>query len=152
MSIEKRAGPTQAFFASARAIDIKVLKDLKRTRDVFSVARCMARDRPSPYGEGKAGSTTVARGPVPRDRWRTVFFFIVARGPRMPPAHASGFPASVGAIVAWRGTDPRPTVRGRIFASLLHRDQEVSPTGSCHQTLRANTKECPQQRDERRAR
>ena len=26
--------------------------DLKRTRDVFSVARAMARDRPSPYGEG----------------------------------------------------------------------------------------------------
>ena len=32
----------------------------------------MARDRPSPYGEG----------------WR---FFIVARGARMPHAHPSGF-------------------------------------------------------------
>ena len=26
--------------------------DLKSTRDVFSVVRTMARDRPSPYGEG----------------------------------------------------------------------------------------------------
>ena len=26
--------------------------DLKRTKDVFSGARAMARDRPSPYGEG----------------------------------------------------------------------------------------------------
>ena len=33
----------------------------------------MARDRPSPYGEGMA-------------------FFIVARGPRMPYAQPSGFP------------------------------------------------------------
>ena len=33
----------------------------------------MARDRPSPYGAGMAVSTTVARGPVPRDRSRTVF-------------------------------------------------------------------------------
>ena len=41
--------------------------DLKRTRDVFSVARTMARDRPSPYGEG--AFFIVARGPVPRDRW-----------------------------------------------------------------------------------
>ena len=54
----------------------------------------MARDRPSPYGEGVA-FFIVARGPVPRDRWiaRTlardrpspygegVAFFIVARGP-----------------------------------------------------------------------
>ena len=30
--------------------------DLKRTRDVFSVARAMARDRPSPYGEGEGFS------------------------------------------------------------------------------------------------
>ena len=27
----------------------------------------MARDRPSPYGEGEAAWQTVARGPVPRD-------------------------------------------------------------------------------------
>ena len=33
----------------------------------------MARDRPSPYGEGDC-------------------FFTVARGPRMPYAHPSGFP------------------------------------------------------------
>ena len=29
----------------------------------------LARDRPSPYDEGEAASTPVARGPVPRDRW-----------------------------------------------------------------------------------
>ena len=53
----------------------------------------MARDRPSPYGEGGA-FFSVARGPVPRDRWGVrgmardrpspygeVAFFIVARGP-----------------------------------------------------------------------
>ena len=38
--------------------------DLKRTRDVFSLARTMARDRPSPYGE--VPFFPVARGPVPR--------------------------------------------------------------------------------------
>ena len=36
------------------AIDIQVLKDLKRTRDVFFAARGMARDRPPPYDEGGA--------------------------------------------------------------------------------------------------
>ena len=43
--------------------------DLKRTRDVFSGARTMARDRPSPYGEGVA-FFFVARGPVPRELHR----------------------------------------------------------------------------------
>ena len=38
------------------AIDIKVLQTLG-----------IARDRPSPYGEGETASTPVARGPVPRD-------------------------------------------------------------------------------------
>ena len=46
--------------------------DLKRTRNVFSGARTLARDRPSPYGD------------VP--------FFPGARGPRMPHAHPRGFP------------------------------------------------------------
>ena len=46
--------------------------DLKKTRDVFSVARAMARDRPSPYGEGRF--FIVARGPVPRDLHRQVMF------------------------------------------------------------------------------
>ena len=42
----------------------------------------MARDRPSPYGEGVAALTTVARGPVPRERCRKGRrFFPVARGP-----------------------------------------------------------------------
>ena len=31
--------------------------------------RCMARDRPSPYGETEAALHTVARGPVPREAW-----------------------------------------------------------------------------------
>ena len=38
--------------------------DLKRTRDVFSVAGTMARDRPSPYGAARR-FFTAARGPVP---------------------------------------------------------------------------------------
>ena len=42
--------------------------DLKRIRDVFPVARVMARDRPSPYGEG-ARFFPVVRGPVPCARW-----------------------------------------------------------------------------------
>ena len=69
-------------------------------------ARTMARDRPSPYGEGKA-CFIVVRGPVPRERWiaRAMArdrpspygegdcFFTVARGPRrFPYAHPSGFP------------------------------------------------------------
>ena len=59
MSIEKRVDSfsrsfrTLEFFSSARAIDIQDLKDLKRTRDVFSASRTMARDRPSPYDEGR---------------------------------------------------------------------------------------------------
>ena len=58
----------------------------------------MARDRPSPYGEGDVAG-------FPRERWsaRTMardrpspyvkggVFFPVARGPRMPHAHPSGF-------------------------------------------------------------
>ena len=75
MSIEKRASPQSRSFRSliktraALAKTIKDLKDfrilrrragyrhsgptdLKRTRDVFSVAGTMARDRPSPYEEG----------------------------------------------------------------------------------------------------
>ena len=44
--------------------------DLKRIRDVFSGARAMARDRPSPYGDREA-------------------FFIVARGPSEVSIRAS---------------------------------------------------------------
>ena len=73
------------------------LTDLQRTRDVFSGARGMARDRPSPYGEGGA-FFIVARGPVPRDRWDARG---MARGTR---SHAR---------VACEG--PRPTVRGGVF-------------------------------------
>ena len=42
--------------------------DLKSTKDVFSVARTLARDRPSPYGE--VPFFPVARGPVPREHHR----------------------------------------------------------------------------------
>ena len=78
----------------------------------------MARDRPSPYGERKA-------------------FFIVARGPSDAiRASERVSPASVGLRGRWRGTGPRPTMKGAFCrrapgrrAALLHRDQEVSPTG-----------------------
>ena len=76
MSIEKRVSPFSRAFRSLikkRADLVKHIKDLKdlsvlsvcacyrhsgptdlkRIRDVFSVARTMARDRPSPYGEGR---------------------------------------------------------------------------------------------------
>ena len=68
MSIATRAGPTSRAFRVAACYRHSGLTDLKRTRDVFSVARTMARDRPSLYGEGVA-FFFVARGPVPRDRW-----------------------------------------------------------------------------------
>ena len=91
MSIEKRVVPFSRSFRSLikttrpwqNIKDLKNLRalrvcagyshsgptDLKRTRDVFFVARTVARDRPSPYGE--VPFFTVARGPVPRDRWST---------------------------------------------------------------------------------
>ena len=46
-----------------------VPRDRFRLRVGFPRDRCMARDRPSPYGKG-AVLDTVARGPVPRDRFR----------------------------------------------------------------------------------
>ena len=74
----------------------------------------MARDRPSPYDEGEA-FFTVARGPVPRERWsaRTMArdrpspygegaaFFTVARGLS---------PASVGVRGRWRREPARMRV------------------------------------------
>ena len=53
------------------------------------IDRCMARDRPSPYGERETASSTVARGPVPRDR------SIYAKTERQPtpfprPLHGEG--------------------------------------------------------------
>ena len=114
----------------------------------FLVDRSMARDRPSPYGEGGRFSTknppvTVARGPVPRERWnaRTMardrpspygegqaLFFIVARGPSDAiRASERVSPASVGV----RGRE-RWRVRNRdqeVSPPGMHRDREVSPTG-----------------------
>ena len=57
----------------------------------------MARACPSPYGE-VCRSSTVARGPVPRDR-----------SPCAKPARGPS-PFSVS-IAAWRGPVPRPTVK-----------------------------------------
>ena len=68
----------------------------------------MARDRPSPYGE-EGVFFIVARGPVPRDR-------SMARETLSDARMAS--------------EGPRPTMKGGLSAAaLLHRDQEVSPTG-----------------------
>ena len=94
--------------------------------------RGMARDRPSPYGEGgrffpvargpvpreKMHRNTVARGPVPRDRNTLT---TVARGPvprdRQTRAKTERQPRLFpGQIEAWRGTGPRPTVRGGVFS------------------------------------
>ena len=82
------------------AIDIKVFQTLG-----------MARDRPSPYGEGMA-FFTVARGPVPRDRW-------IARARTMARETRSH------ARVACEG--PSPTMKGRRFFTVTeacHRDVE----------------------------
>ena len=56
----------------------------------------MARDRPSPYGEGGGVFFTVARGPSDATR-----------------ASERVSPAIIGVREAWRGTGPRPTVKGR---------------------------------------
>ena len=44
MSIEKRVVPFSAFFAGARAIDIKDLKDLREQETFFFGARTLARE------------------------------------------------------------------------------------------------------------
>ena len=134
MSIEKRVGPFSRAFRSlikkradlAKHIkdlkDLRALRDcagyrhsgptdLKRTRDVFSIARTMARDRPSPYGNAHR-FFTVARGPVPRERWS-------ARARTMARDRVSHRPTMKGTFYH-RGPGRR--------AALLHRDQEVSPT------------------------
>ena len=86
------------------------------TRDVFLPSTCSgsgaselrslgtARDRPSPYGEGRP-FFPVARGPVPRDRSRA-------------PGHGEG-----------QRTNCIETRRALLRAHRFHRDQEGSPTG-----------------------
>ena len=49
-----------------RSLDLCGKRPQPRDTDVCCAARGMARDRPSPYGEGRR-FFTVARGPVPRD-------------------------------------------------------------------------------------
>ena len=57
----------------------------------------------------------VARGPVPRDRYRKGRrFFPIARGPS-DAIRASERVSPT--IAAWRGTGPRPTVKGDVFCS-----------------------------------
>ena len=99
MSIEKRAVTFSRSFRSliktradlAKPIkdlkDLRVLRnltcyrhsgptDLKRTRDVFSLARTMARDRPSPYGKSdrsgyRSAGACPPRSPASRCRLRS---------------------------------------------------------------------------------
>ena len=152
MSIETRAGPTSRSFRSlikntrrmAKPIkdlkDLSILRvcagyrhsgptDLKKTRDVFSRERWRGTG-PRPTVKG-GFSPPVARGPVPRERW---IARAMAKGTRSPAR-----------METCEG--PRPTMKGAfcrrcpgrqgIFpqaglmpsAALLHRDQEVSPTG-----------------------
>ena len=70
----------RAFLCPLGAIDMQVLTDLKSQevvspdpfglrRSRTTVARGIARDRPSPYDEGRDVRRTVARGPVPRKAW-----------------------------------------------------------------------------------
>ena len=110
--------------------------DLKRTRDVFSLARTMARDRPSPYGNARR-FFPVARGPVPRERW-------IARTRAMARDRPS--PYDEGRAFCRRGLGRRGAllhrdagrlsygcasfrVGGTSLSRYAHRDGEVSPTG-----------------------
>ena len=97
-----------------------------------------ARDRPSPYGERETVLQTVARGPVPRDRWivqgmamacpspygeRETVLQTVARGPvprdRSICAKTARQPKPFSVpIEAWRGPVPRPTVKGAVLGSV----------------------------------
>ena len=83
-----------------RSLDLR--ENRTQTQAVSRADRGMARDRPSPYDETEAASSTVARGPVPRDR--TTRANIVHR-PRL----------FLLPIEAWRGTGPRPTACGTFF-------------------------------------
>ena len=140
--------------------------------------RCMARDRPSPYGKGgraediarpfaiRRSQTTEPRSAealgchmriragFPRDRSRApetvVRDRLIPNGSNARPPHLPSRGGLSSAIVAWRGTGPRPTVKGGVLRtsrgrlrsgdrklqspvargpSPRHRDQEGSPTG-----------------------
>ena len=111
-------GPKDSFFIVARG---PVPRD-----------RCMARDRPSPYGEGVA-FFTVARGPVPRDRWiaRTMARDRFSHRPTMkgtvfyrsagacPPRSMHGEGNPLACAGGMRG--PKPCDEGAAF---FHRDVE----------------------------
>ena len=80
----------------------------------------MARDRPSPYDERKAASTTVARGTGPRDLPTSAKN---ARSLETPDVCCSArcmardrpSPYGESGKQAWRGTGPRPTVNGAVL-------------------------------------
>ena len=117
MSIETRVGPysrsvrTLIKTRADLATSIKDLKDLRvlrrragyrhsgptDLRDVFSLARAMARDRPSPYGEGVA------------------FFYRSAGAcpPRLSGRPQPGEGNPLGCACGIRG--PSPYVKGRRF-------------------------------------
>ena len=88
MSIAARVVPFLRFFAGVRAIDIKVLKDL---RDVF----------------------------------------FVVRGPSEVSIRASErvSPVSVGLRGRWRGTGPRPTMKGAFCRPIASRPGGLSYGG-----------------------
>ena len=72
----------------------------------------MARDRPSPYDEGRRFFGRIVLGPTDlRD------VFSIARG--------------------MARDRPSPYEEGRLYAAPLHRDQEVSPTGDISKPIRA---------------
>ena len=93
------------------------------------ITRAMARDRLPPYDERAGFSPTVARGPVPRDCWsaRTIRPPSVVRECLLPNGSRAGALALQrgGGLVheRWRGTGPRPTVRGDVF----HRSAGACP-------------------------
>ena len=91
------------------------LTDLKRTRDVFSVARTMARDRPSLYGE------------VP-------FFFRSAGA--CPPRSSSVGETSRSRCLRGRRDLPVSTIGTRMSLLPRYRDKDVPPTGESKSTKR----------------
>ena len=74
-------------------------------------ARAMARDRPSPYGEG--GVFSRSAGACPPRSFKSPFF-TVARGP-VPRDPSNEEETFFPQRERWRGTGPRPTMKGRRY-------------------------------------
>ena len=85
----------------------------------------MARDRPSPYGEGQA-FFIVARGPVPRERWS---------------ARARTMTRETRSQARVAGEGPHPTMKGDfcgvkttgLFPEFHQRDLKARPAASIYQ-------------------